>query len=93
MSHKNRNNNWLIRAFSCLQPFPRRGAFPRVLGERLNGIQEVRGSIPLISTRKKHLRPAGAFVHCFTHSTVLPMFEKKTTQKENEVRKHGGTVS
>ena len=32
------------------------GAFPRVLGERLNGIQEVRGSIPLISTRKKYLR-------------------------------------
>ncbi len=28
------------------------GAFLRVLGERLNGIQEVSGSIPLISTKK-----------------------------------------
>ena len=28
------------------------GAFLRVLGERLNGIQEARGSIPLISTMK-----------------------------------------
>ena len=29
------------------------GAFPGVSGERLNGIQEVRGSIPLISTRDR----------------------------------------
>ena len=28
------------------------GAKPHCLGERLNGIQEVSGSIPLISTRK-----------------------------------------
>ncbi len=31
------------------------GAFPGVSGERLNGIQEVRGSIPLISTRKRNV--------------------------------------
>ena len=48
---------------------------------------------PSSPPEKRHLRPAGAFVRYFTHSTVLPMFEKKTTQKENEVRKHGGTVS
>ena len=37
------------------------GAFPRALGERLNGIQEVRGSIPLISTRKKYLQKSRYF--------------------------------
>ena len=43
--------------------------------------------------QKKASAKTGVFVRYFTHSTVLPMFEKKTTQKENEVRKHGGTVS
>ena len=32
-------------------PFEPGGGFPLVLGERLNGIQEVSGSIPLISTK------------------------------------------
>ena len=32
------------------------------LGERLNGIQEVRGSIPLSSTIKKQKTPLGRFL-------------------------------
>ena len=31
------------------------GAFPYCLGERLNGIQEVSGSIPLISTKSREI--------------------------------------
>ncbi len=42
------------------------GAFPGVSGERLNGIQEVRGSIPLISTREKYLQKSKCFFFvCF----------------------------
>ena len=40
------------------------GAFPRVSGERLNGIQEVRGSIPLISTKEKYLQKSRYFFFC-----------------------------
>jgi len=41
-----------------------------MLGERLNGIQEVSGSIPLISTNKKasnhyDLKPFSCFFHFF----------------------------
>ena len=36
---------------------PKRGGIAQ-LGERLNGIQEVSGSIPLISTIKNHSEPA-----------------------------------
>ena len=36
-------------------PTPFRGCYTLVLGERLNGIQEVSGSIPLISTKTKSL--------------------------------------
>ena len=32
-----------------------RGVYTHCLGERLNGIQEVSGSIPLISTKQKNL--------------------------------------
>lgn len=35
---------------SCIENFPIYGGVAH-LGERLNGIQEVRGSIPLISTK------------------------------------------
>ncbi len=35
------------------------------LGERLNGIQEVRGSIPLISTKKKRASKRMSFSFCF----------------------------
>jgi len=34
------------------KPFNFGGGFPNTLGERLNGIQEVSGSIPLFSTMK-----------------------------------------
>ena len=39
-------------------PTPFRGCYTLVLGERLNGIQEVSGSIPLISTKTKSLENA-----------------------------------
>ena len=34
-----------------------------LLGERLNGIQEVSGSIPLISTKTWNLRISGLFLY------------------------------
>ena len=37
-----------------------RGRFPVCPGERLNGIQEVSGSIPLISTKGKDREPKGS---------------------------------
>ena len=46
------------------------GAFPGVSGERLNGIQEVRGSIPLISTRKRHLQKQVPFYEYQFHIPV-----------------------
>ena len=42
-----------------------RGRFPVCLGERLNGIQEVSGSIPLISTKGKDREPKGSLSFSF----------------------------
>ena len=43
---------------------PMRGCFTDNSGERLNGIQEVSGSIPLISTKTNHeVNPCGLFLY------------------------------
>ncbi len=51
-----------------------RGVYTHCLGERLNGIQEVSGSIPLISTNKdlKQLLWVFCFVPTFIHAKSPP---------------------
>jgi hypothetical protein len=51
------------------------------MGERLNGIQEARGSIPLISTKKKvdamEVNCFHGFLFLYSARTYAPGFEKE----------------
>src|SRR5699024_12180409 len=60
-SNSQKTFSFVSSYFLYLPSMNYRGVYTHCLGERLNGIQEVSGSIPLISTKRPATQVAGLF--------------------------------